>query len=738
MSIRTVRLRVYPGPAEGAAEIAATLAAVRRYKNKLTEIQRDHRKKYQTLRSQAFPAFAAAEAAYQQAADELEALKEQTKAARAKARKGEKAPPELAAAKQKAKEAAARLKAERDQIDPAALRAVTAHLQGEEEAAVKAATAESGLTAPTAYEARQDLQRAKKTAGPEGPRFRRHDGGGTVAVQVPAVDQSERILQEALRQADLHPSASKVLREGGRIALDMGKPRFVGLVSYECPGCQGLEPQGRKTPCPACGSKEPPRRHFVTEDKAYAAAQGKGDLLEGLTVWAKGQEGSFYRGREGAEPERLQVLSQLAPLRTWSDFLTGKIRDASLRFLPRLAWRAAWPKGRGDWPSQQLPDPESKRTARFAWGLVTFRANRDGHKAIIPILEPPDRLPCLDAQVKQVELHVRRLGIGGTDGKPRFRYAILVTVDDPTPAPGKGPGVVAVNVGWRPRPDGSVRVGYYVGDNGEHGEIAVPKELLESLQHAESLQGIRDRLFDLAKARLGQYLATLTEPPAWLTEGTEHLAKWRGGGRLERLLAVWRDNRIPGDEDVFRELAGPKRNAAGQDEAWLPKYWHLLAWEQNARRKALARRKLLFQYWGKRLGERYGTLLLEDFDLSAERRKPTVEEGTQKERTPLVKLMNAAAPGELRTWLAMAQERRGGEVVRETLPLATQRCAHCGYEGRWDAAESVVHTCRSCGQQVDQDWQNCQNRLRDFQARRPVAPAAAASAAPAADLAPPG
>lgn len=687
--IRTVKLKcsiVNRFPPKGAAEIEATLAFVRRYKNKMTEIQRAFRTKFGELRAAAFPAFAAAEAAFEAAEAELDAAETAAKTARAKARKGVKAPPEVAAARAKKKEAAAALKVERERIDPAALKAATAHLAGEEQAAIKAATAEAGLTSPTAHEARQDLQRAKRTAGPEGPRFRAHDGGGTIAIQVPAIDGSERILLDALKAADLHPSAAPLLREGGHIKLIMGKPRF------------------------------------VTEGKA-------GDLLEGLRAWRTTPEGAIHCGH--SEEARAAALSQLAPLRTWGDLVRGRITGASLRFCDRDEWRAAWPKGRAEGRTEgraeefrhpeahKEPQPDSQRSKVYAYGLLTIRVNREGAEALLPVWQTQDRLPPLEAQVKQVELHARRLGIG-KDGRPRLLYSVLVSIDDPTPRPARRRGVVAVNVGWRPRPDGSVRAGYFVGSDGDHGEIAVPATILRALERADSLRAIRDQRFDLAKALLGRYLATRAESPAWLTEGTKGLAQWRDGRRLERLLVQWRQDRLPGDEEVFEALAGTGTGAGRPrgmpgDEAWLPKHLHLLSWEQDKRRKALAQRKDLFRRWGKRLAERYGTLLLEDFDLAAVRRRPKVEEGTAKEKTPLVKLMNAAAPGELRECQIIAQEMRGGAVVKRSVPFATQDCALCGSKERWSPAESILHTCSNCRAQVDQDWQNCQNRLVEYQ-----------------------
>lgn len=711
--IRTIRMRVYPGPCQGGEEIAATLKAVRAYKNKLTEIQRDHRRKWQEERTKAAPAFAAAEEAYKKAEQELDELLDKTKAARAKARKGEKAPPEIAAARTKKKEAAAKLKEERQKIDPAVLKAITERFQREEADAVKAAKAASGLTSPAAYEAEQDLLRAKKSAGHEGPRFRSHDGGGTIPIQIPAAGMSERVLLDALRDADLHASAAKALSDAGRIKLIRGKAPL-----------------------------------YVTDELREDGTPKTVELGAGLKIWRDTNEAHRYHGH--SEQAREQALTACVPLKTWGDLTSGRLSGVSLDHLTRAEWRKAWPKGRGDRPGQQQPDPNSIRRGddQIAYGLVRMQVNRDKAEAVIPVCEPRDRLPPPGAQVKQVELHVRRLGVQ-RNGAPRLRYSVLATVDDPRPRPGKKRGVVAVNVGWRPRPDGSVRVAYYVGSDGDHGELCVPKELLDALEHAESLRAARDRVFDLAKARVSQFLSALGEPPPWLVEvlrkrprsgkaaegATEteedvvdaggglrpkHILLWRDARRLERLLHAWREHRLPGDEEIFRLLAGPLRSGEdcsakglheGQDNAWLAKHFHLLSWEQDARRTALAQRKALFQGWGKKLGERYGTLLLEDFDLTEERKRPKVEDGTQKERTPLVKLMNAAAPGELREWLAMGMESRGGQVVRETVPLATQRCHRCSSEERWDAARSIIHTCRACGTLWDQDENNCRNRL---------------------------
>ena len=104
--IRTIRLRVYGGPTAGAVEMAATYEAVTAYKIKLAQIYRLYRKLWRDLRTENFPAFAAAEASYEQAKKALKELEDDVKSVRARMRKGWCAPPAVAEARAKKKAAA--------------------------------------------------------------------------------------------------------------------------------------------------------------------------------------------------------------------------------------------------------------------------------------------------------------------------------------------------------------------------------------------------------------------------------------------------------------------------------------------------------------------------------------------------------------------------------------------------------------------------------------------------------
>lgn len=725
--IKAIKFTSRP-PTDGAEHFDGLLLQAQRFRNDLIDVARKNRAAYFEARRERFPALAAADDAYQAARAAREAAEEEIKAERFKQRSGKgtrkrsddpafsrkaalarireehtKAPnkDEFAAAE---KAALARIREERTKDDPiAALRvaekAALTRLKEERakvpkgalpdiaaaEQAAEKAVAIPALGTHTAYLVRKEHAQRKQMGPAQGPNFVKYRGTGRAGVQVIAQGMATRHVLAALKAADVSPAALDVLpvckgrsaipadHHGPAIVLVMGQPHWLA------PGADKLE-----------------------------------DLTEGLRRWRDG-DGAAYRTYSEDEAERL--VTDLPPLKTWGDLCSGRLSNVSLRMCSRSEWWAAQPT---PYKHRHSPPVEgSGIDRRCAWGLLSIRIGGDANQQVVvfPVRIAVDRLPADDVQVKEVICSRRRLGEDNA-GKPVFAYSVIVSIDDghsrQTARPTQKPGAVALNVGWRLRPDGSVRAGYWVGSDGERGEICVPKSLRDRLAKADDLRRIIDERFDLAKARLAVYLATLAEPPPWLTEATQHLAKWRGPERMRRLLATWAERRIAGDEEIWKYLAGPMVEEDGQDVCWRAKDAHLRAWAQRERGKALGHRQHLYRCAAKRLAERYGVLLLEQYNLSEQRRRPRVDEGTAKERSPLIKQMNEAAPGELRDCCRQAFVTRGGQVVEQEVPLATQRCYACGSEERWDAAESVIHTCRQCGVLVDQDEQNDLNRLGFF------------------------
>ncbi len=282
------------------------------------------------------------------------------------------------------------------------------------------------------------------------------------------------------------------------------------------------------------------------------------------------------------------------------------------------------------------------------------------------------------------------------------RWSVSITYEaECVPMPPRS-GVVALDLGWRKRPDGGLRVAYWVDDAGEHGEIVMPASVRGRLRKCDDLRSIQDVLFNRVIRGLTRWLPKALFVPKWLTARTERLDRWRSHARLRRVVTHWRDNRFPGDWRVFPVL-----------ERWLHRSRHLSQWEENARDNALRQRHDAYCVVAARLARRYGVVVLEEFDLSAQKRlRPPAGEPD----APLAQRvqLHHAAPGEFRQIVTQAAQREGAQVLKLDGAGTTSHCHACGGACDWDQNRDIHHTCEHCGTLWDQDYNAAMNLLRIF------------------------
>lgn len=93
-----------------------------------------------------------------------------------------------------------------------------------------------------------------------------------------------------------------------------------------------------------------------------------------------------------------------------------------------------------------------------------------------------------------------------------WRWSLQLTVAVPLamkPAPSSG--IVALNLGYSPRPGGGIRSGYLVADDGYEREIVVAPDIIEGLARAARIQGYRDKNVDTLRAALTCWLRMMAE-----------------------------------------------------------------------------------------------------------------------------------------------------------------------------------------------------------------------------------
>lgn len=119
------------------------------------------------------------------------------------------------------------------------------------------------------------------------------------------------------------------------------------------------------------------------------------------------------------------------------------------------------------------------------------------------------------------------------------------------------------------------------------------------------------------------------------------------------------------------------------------------------RDQALGHRREEYRIWAKNLVSAYGTIVLEDFNLSEVAQSPQPEEGWDNQHARGQR--QKAAVSELRQAIVNAATREGVTLVWIDPAKSTHTCHACGHEESFDAASAITHSCSSCGSTWDQD-----------------------------------
>ena len=253
-------------------------------------------------------------------------------------------------------------------------------------------------------------------------------------------------------------------------------------------------------------------------------------------------------------------------------------------------------------------------------------------------------------------------------------------------------GNVGIDVGWRVRPDGGLRVAYWVGEDGYEGELTLPPAWLAGRKKVQDLQSIRDKNFNEIRTMLTTWMKSATVPE-WLTVATEHLSHWRAPSKLARLTINWRTLRFDGDVFTFDAV-----------EAWRKQDRHLYDWERNQDRAIQNQRLDTYRKFACEMRRRYKTTIVEDMDLRDFHVLPQPEELPEIEAVR--EHVRDAACSILRRCL---QESMSG-YVEAPAPRTTMECADCGIPMDFDRVNLMVR-CPTCGKLEDQDRRAARNLL---------------------------
>lgn len=260
---------------------------------------------------------------------------------------------------------------------------------------------------------------------------------------------------------------------------------------------------------------------------------------------------------------------------------------------------------------------------------------------------------------------VKAIARRGENRQLRWSLQFSVNGDDPVFTDERR--VVALDLGWRLRPDGTVRVAYW-HDGETGGELTVPTSVEEHLSKASSIRGFRDRDLNIMRP-----LLDLSTASAEVRAAGETVALWKSLRRFHALHEVWKHHRAPGDEAAYRVL-----------DEWHKRDRHLERYERGLRDRAIRSRRDLFRVFAKQLAARYGTVILEDWKLPSVSRHPLPEDGP-KTTTEADRQRVRSAPGQLRELLEAKMRCVKVDPARTTL----------------DHHETGIETCDDPARTVD-------------------------------------
>lgn len=427
--------------------------------------------------------------------------------------------------------------------------------------------------------------------------------------------------------------------------------------------------------------------------------------------------GRLYAKRAAGEPSELHFHPFVGE-GTWTVQLQREAGD------PARTW-SALTRGTSKWRNTVLPGDtnsdewdgftrgERRRQARTRIAIrIGTTENREPEWLTLPVSihrPVPD-----DADVTQVQVTRRRVGT-------HYRHSVAVTCRLPAAAAVERKGLVAVDLGWRRRDDGSLRVGVWrgmapvadvtvsgwlaewirTGDHGRSGEVVVPKSWLEEMARLDGVASLADTKRNALRDELVKWLKERPDAAENLGVTPAELAHWRSAGRLARLVLRWRQARMAGDESIFARA-----------EAWRCQDRHLVEWESQGRDQLIARRREAFRVVAAQLVAAYGCFVAEDMPIPQLTRKGKPEDGPDYMEEAARKSAKYAAAGSLRAAIKLAAAREGVSAMEVPSMGTTKVHALCGTWLDHDFSEQIMAWCPICEMGFDQDVNACENLLR--------------------------
>ncbi len=301
-----------------------------------------------------------------------------------------------------------------------------------------------------------------------------------------------------------------------------------------------------------------------------------------------------------------------------------------------------------------------------------------------------------DANIKYVTVKRHMVGL-------RESWSCSITYTHPKPKKERLSGCIAIDLGWRKRPDDNLRVAYWVDDKGNHGEVKLPDLIRIESRKADDLREICDVLINRVRNALMHWIdKNEAIAPEFLLKKRPYMPKWMGSRRFVWLWEEWAEKRFDGDRLIYAAL-----------QYWHTQWHHLMQWERDLRDQVPRHRRERYRIFAAWVARTYGTVVIEDFNLAKAKRRAKPEEEADAPKVQRHQ-MHMAAPGEFRDCVKLATLREGGEIITVQAAGTTSTCHACGGVCVWDQSAEVNHVCEHCGALWDQDLNAAMNLLKIY------------------------
>ena len=334
--------------------------------------------------------------------------------------------------------------------------------------------------------------------------------------------------------------------------------------------------------------------------------------------------------------------------------------------------------------------PERSGRARPQLSIAIYTREHKPRLLTFPLIDHrplPER-----ATVQDVTVTRRCLGT-------RFRYhvAFRLRVDARPFARHAHPERrCAINLGFRQRPDGALRVGMLVDERGASRELILPADVLSKLDRLSESQSRRGIDFNRIVAALrAQWAERPERTPPELQECMVALlsAPRFRPAKLAAVVLLWRVH--PACQDYFPTL----RDAL---ESWRHADKLSYEFEANGRDYILTRRLEYYRDMVRQLAKEFGEIRIGEIDLKRLKRleSPCGEENELHLRAR--RNRDRAALYELQSELAKQAQKSGTVLIRVARPYATV-CYHCAQSIARDSDRSDLMVSCPQGHVWDQD-----------------------------------